>query len=65
MKAIVGLIASLGIALFWGKSVVVENLTGSGGNLAVERAAEFAGVIRSETEQWAKLISDAGIKVTE
>ena len=27
--------------------------------------AEFANVIRTETEQWAKLIKEAGIKVSE
>jgi tripartite-type tricarboxylate transporter receptor subunit TctC len=36
-----------------------------GMEVVANTSAEFAGVIRSETEQWAKLIKEARIKVTE
>jgi len=34
-------------------------------DVVANKPAEFAGVIQSETAQWAKLIREAGIKVTE
>jgi tripartite-type tricarboxylate transporter receptor subunit TctC len=58
----------------WGKPVVVENVTGAGGNIGASRVAkaladgytaELAAAIEREIPQWATVIKRAGIKAGE